>query len=178
MSSIGPRPWTSRVSIGLLIVASPLLLVVAWFVLVDWPWNVAIGFAAVFSGQDVVQTADAEETGVSLFLFCIFMWAVCRLLHIRLPERLVWSAMIYGIFLIVPIIALLGIASEYGLQALLAVRGYQYCTFHVISTDKGGNGTYVYTRNDQPGSCAAARSIFPPGTMVPGRRAPFDLPNG
>ena len=90
----------------------------------------------------------------------------------RLPERFA----LYGFLLVVPIIALLGIATEYGLQALLAARGYHYCTYHVISTDKGGNGTYVYTRNDRPDLCAAAKLIFPPRTKVPGQRAPFDLP--
>ncbi|MGI4808171.1 MAG: hypothetical protein ACRYF2_08695 [Janthinobacterium lividum] len=172
MPSIGPRPRTSWASIGLLVVASPLLLAVAWFVLVDWPWDVAIGFAAVFSGHDVVQTADAEETGVSLLLLLIVVAAVCWLLRVRLLERFA----LYGLLLVVPIIALLGLATEYGLQALLAARGYRYCTYHVISTDRGGNGTYVYTRDDRPDLCAATKLIFPPRRKVPGRRAPFDLP--
>ena len=177
MPSIGPRPWTSWASIGLLVVASPLLLAVAWFVLVDWPWDVAIGFAAVFSGHDVVQTADAEETGVSLLLVLVAVGAISWLLHVRPPERLVWRLSLYGLLLVVPIVAILGIATEYGLQAVLATRGYQYCTYHVISTDKGGNGTYVYTRSDRPSLCAATKTVFPPGTMVPGRRQSFDLPD-
>ena len=148
----------------------------AWFVLVDWPWDVGIGIAAAFSQHDVIQTAGAEETGVSLLLLCIAIWAVCWVLHLRLPERIMWSVALYGLLLCIPLIAVLGIGTEYGLQGLLATRGYQYCTYHVISTDRGGNGTYVYVKDGSPGSCAAVKAIFPPGTKVPGQRAPFDLP--
>jgi hypothetical protein len=176
MQPTRPRPWPSRVGIGLLVLASPLLLAVAWFVLVDWPWDVGIGVVAAFSDHDVIQTADAEETGVSLLLLGIVVWAACWVMHLRLPGRFALPAAIYGLLLCVPLIALLGLGSEYVLQGLLASRGYQYCTYHVISTDKGGNGTYVYANDSVPGSCAAAKVIFPPGMAVPGHRAPFDLP--
>lgn len=98
------------------------------------------------------------------------------MLRIRLPERIAFSTALYGSLLCVPMMAVLGMGTEHALQAVLAARGYHYCTYHVISTDRGGNGTWVYVRDDQPGSCAAVRAAFPPRTMVPGRRAPFDLP--
>jgi hypothetical protein len=170
------RPWPGRVGIGLLVVASPLFLAVGWFVLVDWPWDVGIGIAAAISDYDVIQTADAEETGVSLLLLCAAIWAIGWALHLRLPDRIAWTVAIYAALLSVPSIALLGIGANYGLQGLLASRGYHYCTYHVISTDKGGNGTHVYVKDGLPGACAAVKAIFPPGKAVPGRRAPFDLP--
>ena len=172
------RPWSNRVGTTLLVLASPLFLAVAWFVLVDWPWDVGIGVAAAFSDHDVIQTADAEETGVSLVLLCLMVWAVCWVLRVRLPERIAWQAALYGALLGIPMIALLGIGTNYGLQALLSSRGYHYCTYHLISTDRGGNGTLVYVTDRLPGSCAAVKAQFPAGKAVPGQRAPFDLPAG
>lgn len=118
--------------------------------LVDWPWDVGIGVAAVFSGHDVVQVADAEENGVSLGLLCIVIGVACWMLGIRLPERIAFSAVLYGALLLVPLMAVLGMGTEYALQAVLAARGYRYCTFHVISTGRGSNGTWVYVRDDLP----------------------------
>ncbi len=175
MQPASPRPWTSRLGTGLLILASPLFLVVGWLVLVDWPWDVGIGIAAAFSGHDVIQTADAEETGVSLVLLGLVVWAVCWLLHLRLPDRIAWQAGLYGALLCIPLMAALGIGMNGLLQELLAIRGYSYCTYHVISTDRGGHGTYVYVRNSLPDGCAAVQASFPAGKPVPGRRAPFDL---
>ena len=148
------------------------MLVVAWGILVDWPWDVVIGLKEAFSGHDVVQVTDAQETGVTLFLLLLAVLGACWLLRLRLP----FEVALYGIFLCVPIIAALGTAAEYGLQTVLAQRGYSYCTFHVTSTGKGGGGTYVYVHDGRPRACDAARAAFPPHKLVPDRREAFDLP--
>ena len=175
MQPASARPWTSRLGIGLLVLASPLFLAVAWYVLVDWPWDVGIGILATVSDHDVIQTADAEETGVSLMLLCLLIWGACWLLHVRLPERIAWQVGLYGLLLCIPVIAGLGIGANYALQGLLAARGYDYCTYHTTSTDKGGHGTHVYVKDSLPGGCAAVKTVFPTGVAVPGRRGPFDL---
>ena len=87
MQPASVRPWSGSSGIGLLAVASPLLLATAWFVLVGWPWDAGVGIVAALFNQDVIQTANAEETGVSVLLLCIAVWAVCWLRRIRLPER-------------------------------------------------------------------------------------------
>ena len=176
MMPASPRPWASKLSTGLLILASPLLLAFGAAVAIGWPWDVGIGLAAVFSGRDVVQVADATETGVSLMLLGIELWALCWVLRLRLPSEIAWKVRLYGALLIVPMLVVLGLGAEYVLQEVLAARGYSYCTFHTISKDKGGHGTYVYVKNDLPDGCAATKAIFPAGVIVPNRRDPFDLP--
>ena len=87
------------------------------------PWDVGIGIAAAFSSYDVIQTADAEETGVSLMLLCIAVGAICWMLHLRPPERLVWPIALYGTLLCVPLIALLGVGANYGLEGTARCEG-------------------------------------------------------
>ena len=175
MQPVSARPWSRRIGTGLLILASPLVLTGAIYVLLNWPEDVWVGVAAVFSGHDVVQTADGEETGVTLFLLILAILALGWLLRIRLPDRIMLPVAIYGLLLCMPLIAILGIGTNYGLEALLAGRGYSYCTYHTISTGKGSHGTYVYVKTAIPDGCAAAKAIFPPETIVPDRRGPFDL---
>jgi hypothetical protein len=176
MASIGSGGWRSRIGIGLLVLASPLFLAVAWMVLVGFPWDVVIGLRELFSGRDVVQVADGEETGVTLFLLLLAAWGACWLLRLRLPLGAALMAALYGAMLAVPIIAVLGVSAEYGLEAVLARRGYSYCTFHVTSTGKGEGGTYVYVRDGLPDACDVARARFPAHRLVPGQLEAFDLP--
>ncbi len=166
------RGWPTYVGTGLLILFSPVLLVAAWTVLVASPYDVAVGLAQVFSGRDVVQMADGEETAISLFLLLLALLGMGWLLRLRTSIVVVAC----GFLLVWPIVAVLAAGVEYGLQTALAGRGYDYCTFHVMSTGRGEGGTYVYVRRALPGACEAVRGIFPPHHLVPDRRESFDIP--
>lgn len=159
-------------SAGLLIVSSPLLLIVAWNLLVTGPWNVIAGLGEVSSGRDVVQVADGFDTGVSLLLLILVLLGAGWLVRLRLP----FLVAIYGLFLLVPIEVALGIGAEYGVQAVLAGRDYSYCTFHVTSKGRTEEGTYVYVRDWLPGACDAVQATFPPHHFILGRREAFNLP--
>ena len=78
------RGWPAYVGTGLLILFSPVLLVAAWTVLVASPYDVAVGLAQVFSGRDVVQVADGEETAISLFLLLLALLGMGWLLRLRI----------------------------------------------------------------------------------------------
>ncbi|GEM_PF-3792016 len=160
----------------LLIAGTPLFLLVAWLVVVVWPSEVVRGLASVMSARDVIQVADGKETGITLLLAILVLGALAWALRLRPPERLVFTIAVYGAVAALPAIALLGIGAEYGLQAILSARGYEYCTFHVTDTGKGQDGTYVYVRRSIPEGCAAVQAIFPPNRLVADRREPFNLP--
>ena len=177
MATIGNRSWQRCVGTGLLALASPLLLGMAWVVLVDFPWDVILSLRGMFSGRDVVQVADGEETGVTLFLLLLAACGACWLSGLRPALKIAITGAFYSAILTVPIIAMLGIGAECGLQALLARRGYEYCTFHVTSRSKGEHGTYVYVRGGLPSACDATRAVFPPHQVVPDRLEAFDLPS-
>ncbi len=177
MAPIGNWSWPRRVGTGLLVLASPLFLGMTWVVLVDFPWDVILGLHGMFSGRDVVQVADAEETGVTLFMLLLAACGACWLSGLRPASRIAFMAVLYGALLTVPIIALLGISAEYGLQAVLVWRGYAYCTFHVTSRSRGEHGTYVYVRDGLPSGCDTTRAMFPPHQVVPDRLEAFDLPS-
>ena len=177
MATIGNWSWQRRVGTGLVTLASPLLLGMAWVVLVDFPWDVILGLRGMFSSRDVVQVADGEETGVTLFLLLLTACGACWLLGLRPASKIAIMGAFYGAILTVPIIAMLGIGAEYGLQALAARRGYAYCTFHVTSRSRGEHGTYVYVRDGLPSACHATRAVFPPHQVVPDRLEAFNLPS-
>lgn len=160
----------------LLIAATPLFLLVAWLVVVVWPSEVVRGLASIMSGRDVIQVADGKETGVTLLLAILALGFLAWILRLRPPERLVVMIAVYGAIAVLPAITLLGMGTEYGLQAILSARGYEYCTFHVTDTGKGQDGTYVYVRRSIPEGCAAVQAVFPPNQLVADRREPFDLP--
>ncbi len=126
------RSWPTYVGTGLLIVFSPVLLVAPWTVLVASPFDVAVGLAQVFSKRDVVQVADGEETAISLFLLLLALLGMGWLLRLRISIVVVAC----GFFLVWPIVAVLAAGVEYGLQTALAGQGYDYCTFHVMSTGR------------------------------------------
>lgn len=177
MTTIGNRSWQRRVGTGLLVLVSPLFLCMAWVFLVDYPWDVVLGLREMFSGRDVVQVMDGEETGVTLFLLLVASCGACWMSGLRPAFDIAIMGAVYGTILAVPIIAMLGIGAEYGLEALLVGRGYTYCTFHVTSRSRGEHGTYVYVRDGLPGACNAARVVFPPHQVVPDRLEAFDLPS-
>ena len=134
------------------------------------------GCVSLGSGLDVIQVADGQETGVTLLLLVLGLGGSCWLLRPRWRDRLAFGALLYGWFLWLPALVALGLGAEYGLQGVLSARGYDYCTFHVTDAGKGSDGTYVYVRRGVADGCAAVRAVFPPGTLVAGRRKPFDLP--
>ena len=165
------RSWQRHIGIGVLVLFSPVLLVAAWTVLVAIPIDVVAGMNEVFSRRDVVQVADGLDTTVSIALLLVVLGGLGLLL------RLSVVVVACGLLLLFPIAATLATGVEYGLGALLAGRGYGYCTFHVTSTDRGEGGTYVYVRTGLPEACDAVKRVFPPHQLVPGRRSSFDLPS-
>ena len=155
----------------MLILFSPVLLVAAWTVLVATPFDVATGLREVFSRRDVVQVADGFDTTVAIALLLIVLGGLGLLL--RLSVVVVACCLL----LLFPIKVTLAVGVEYGLGALLASRGYEHCTFHVTSTDRGEGGTYAYVRAGLPEACDAVQRLFPPHQIVPGRRSSFDMPS-
>ncbi len=164
------RNWGRHVGIGVLILFSPVLLVAAWTILVTAPLDVAAGLRRVFSGRDVVQVADGFDTTVAIALLLVVLGGLGLLL------RLSVVVVACGLLLLVPIAATLATGVEYGLGAVLAGRGYGYCTFHVTSTGRSEGGTYVYVRTGKPGACDTVQGMFPPHRLIPDRRDGFDLP--
>ena len=157
------------IGVGLFILFSPVLLVAAWTIVVAKPIDVATGLRAVFSNRDVVQVADGFDTTVAIALLLVVLGGVGLLLRRSVV------VMACGLLLLFPSAATLAAGVEYGLGALLASRGYEYCTFHVTSTDRGEGGTYVYVRIGLPQASNAVQRMFPPHQLVPGRRDSFDL---
>lgn len=170
-----PR-WPRRVSVALLVLASPLFLLVGYMFLIQGPLDTVHGVAAVFSGKDVVQTAGSIETGITLALLVGLVWLLLRLVHIDIFRWVGMAVLLYGALLIFPVIFAAGLATTYGLERVLTRRGYSYCTLHVLSRDRGESGPSVYVRDDRPGACAQVKAMFPPHTIVAGNTGAFDLP--
>jgi hypothetical protein len=163
------RSWQSYIGIGVLILFSPVLLVAAWTVVVATPVDVATGLREVFSSRDVVQVADGFDTTVVIALLLVVLGGLGLLLRFSIV------IVACGLLLLFPVAATLAAGVEYGLGALLASRGYGYCTFHVMSKDRGEGGTYVYVRSGLPEACSAVQRVFPPHQLVSGQRDSFDV---
>ena len=168
--------WTRWVGIGLLVVAAPVIVAAGYTVLVGWPVETMRGVAGVFSGRDVVQTADDEKTGLAVALVVGLALLLARLLHLHLTRGIGLALLLYASLLAFPLALLAGLGANYGLEWLLEARGYQYCGYHVLSKGKGAHGTYAYARSAIPDGCGKVAALFPPGQIVMGNTGAFDLP--
>ncbi len=172
------RPWPRRAAIALFVLGSPLFVLVAYMLVVLFPLDTVRGVTGAFSGRDVVQTAGSLETGVTLALLAAVAWGLSRLLRLDIFRWVSLSVLLYGALLVFPIILLSGVAATYGLEWILARRGYDYCTLHVLSRDRGESGVSAYVRHDQPGACDKVKAMFPAHAIVDGNTGAFDLPPG
>lgn len=160
----------------MLLVSSPLLVLAGLMVLVDWPLDTFRGLASIASGRDLVQAADGEKTAVTLELLIGLIWLALWLLHVQWVRRLNFAVLLYGALLAAPLLLVAGVGTNYLVEWVLDLRGYEYCTYHVLGTRKGAHGTHVYVKRDLPGACDQAKAVFPPGRIVEGNTGALNLP--